>query len=309
MSDPSASDAAKALGSLSTERANAASAALDRMGADAAFELFQDEDASILAALARAKPKILAAIELVTSALRSGGRLVYVGAGTSGRLGVLDAVECPPTFGVDPGLVRGVLAGGEAALLRSIEGSEDDEAAGAEAISTAAVGAGDVVFGIAASGRTPFVHAALRRARELGAHTVFLACVGAEEAADEADVSIRVVTGPEILAGSTRLKAGTATKLVLNRVTTLAMVGLGKTYGNRMVDLASGANAKLRARARRLVAELAEVDAERAAALLESARGRVKTAVVMGRLGIAAEDAERRLEAAHGFLAAALDPA
>jgi len=218
---------------------------------------------------------------------------------------VLDAVECPPTFQTDPECVQGRLAGGMGALLRSVEGAEDSRAAGAEAVADAT--ADDVVFGIAASGTTPFVHAALAAARERGSATVFLACVPDEQAPDEADVSIRLATGPEVLAGSTRLKAGTATKMVLNRVTTIAMARLGKVHAGRMVDVDTRANAKLTRRGVRMIADLTGATAEEAAALLERANGRVKLACLLHRFGGSAGEAEARLERAGGFLRAALE--
>lgn len=293
-------------GGFPTERANPASAELDRLSLEDAFDVVNREDAGVAAAVARARPAVVAAVALVAERLAAGGRLIYVGAGTSGRLGALDAVECPPTFGIEPGTVQAILAGGDAALVRSVEGAEDARDAGAAEVGAREVGAADVVFGIAAGGTTPFVHGALDAARARGAATIFLACVSAAEAPDAADVSIRVVTGPEVLAGSTRMKAGTATKLVLNTVTTLAMTRLGKVHGNLMVDVATGGNAKLRARGTRLVAELCAVDAARAEELLRAADGRVKLAVVMGRLGLAPKAARARLAACGDDLRRAL---
>jgi N-acetylmuramic acid 6-phosphate etherase len=290
---------------LPTERALAASAELDRLSVAEALDVFDAEDAGLAGAVARAKPEIVRAIELVVEHLRHGGRLVYVGAGTSGRLGVLDAVECPPTFHSDPEQVQGRIAGGRAAMFSSIEGAEDSFAAGEAAVDD--VGERDVVFAIAAGGTTPFAHGALARARARGAATVFLACVPRSAVPDEADVSIRLETGPEVLAGSTRLKAGTATKMVLNRVTTLAFARLGKVHGNRMVDLDTGANRKLTARGAEMLAELTGLDRASALALLERAGGRVKVAVVMQRLGVDASAARARLERAGGFLRRALE--
>jgi N-acetylmuramic acid 6-phosphate etherase len=213
-------------------------------------------DAGIAAAVAAAKADICRAIELVVEAFRAGGRLIYVGAGTSGRLGVLDAAECPPTFLSDPCMVQGVIAGGAEALTRSIEGAEDRLEDGAKAMDHREVGPNDVVFAVATGGTTPFVHGAIQRARQRGAKTVFFACVPENQVEDEADVSIRVITGPEVLTGSTRMKAGTATKMVLNMVTTIAMVQIGKVYENLMVDVNTSSNAKLRERGARIIQTL-----------------------------------------------------
>ncbi|HZN67635.1 MAG TPA: N-acetylmuramic acid 6-phosphate etherase, partial [Tepidisphaeraceae bacterium] len=210
---------------------------LDAMGVEDAVALMNRQDAAAVAAVAAERDNVARAVRLVADALAGGGRLIYFGAGTSGRLGVLDAAECPPTFRTNPELVQGVIAGGEAAMFRAQEGAEDKAEGGAAAVDAKNVGPRDVVMGIAAGGTTPFVHGALRRAAERGAKTVFLSCVQAVEGEPEVDVVIRPLTGPEVVTGSTRLKAGTATKLVLNTVSTLAMVQLGKVYGNLMVDL------------------------------------------------------------------------
>jgi len=291
---------------LTTEQANPRTEGLDALPLERALELLQEEDARLPAVLAAARDSIRAAIELVTSRLAAGGRLFYVGAGTSGRLGVLDAVECPPTFQSPPEMVQSVLAGGERAMVSSIEGAEDDAGAGAEELRARGLSAADVVLGITASGTTPFVLGALRHARELGAATILLACVPFDEAPDEADVSIRLVTGPEVLQGSTRMKAGTATKLALNSISTLVMVGLGKVYGNRMVDVNTRANSKLRDRGLRLVAELCGIDRESAATWLDRAEGSVKLAVLMQAKGLDLEAARALLEVHDGFLRRAL---
>ena len=292
---------------LPTERPNERAEGLDAMTTREALDVFHEEDASIAQAIHAARDSIAAAIDLIAERLQGGGRLFYVGAGTSGRLGVLDAVECPPTFRSDPAQVRGLIAGGPEALLRSVEGAEDEREGGAAMLTANEVNGNDVVFGIAAGGTTPFVHGAIAHAKELGAATVFFACVPEDQVPDEADVSIRVVTGPEVLAGSTRMKAGTATKMVLNRVSTLVMVRLGKTYGNRMVDVNAGSNAKLWERGTNLVREICGVDEAVAADLLERASGRVKIAAVLHAFGLDdPADAERRLEAAGGFLGRAL---
>ena len=245
------------------------------------FDVINTEDATLPQLVAGAKTDICQAVEWVIAAFRAGGRLIYVGAGTSGRLGVLDAAECPPTFLSDPQMVQGIIAGGPEALVRSIEGAEDSPETGAAEMERLKVGDGDVVFGIATGGTTPYVHGALERARRRGSRTIFFACVDADQVPDAADLSIRVCTGPEVITGSTRMKAGTVTKMVLNMVTTMAMVGIGKVYDNYMVDVNTRANAKLVDRGTRLVAALTGLDYEASRALLERAGGHVKTAAVM----------------------------
>lgn len=292
---------------LPTERANERSGDLDLRTTAEAFDIFQVEDATMLAAVGAARAEVCAAVDLVVQRLGRGGRLLYVGAGTSGRLGVLDASECPPTFLTDPATVQGVIAGGTQALTGAVEGAEDDREAGAAQMDERAVGSQDVVLGISAGGTTPFVHAALERAAALGAATVMLACVPEELVADAADVSIRLDTGPEVLAGSTRLKAGTATKLVLNRITTLAFARLGKIHDNLMVDVDAGANEKLRGRATSMVSLLTGLERDSARERLEQAGWRVKTACVMAREQVDRDEAERRLERAGGVLRRALD--
>ena len=285
-----------------TERVNEATRELDAMSLAQAFDAMNAEDARVPLAVAAAKDSVVAATELVAAALARGGRLLYVGAGTSGRLGVLDASECPPTFRTEPSQVVGVIAGGQIALTSAVEGAEDDASAGAAAMDERRVGPLDVVFGIAAGGTTPYVHGAIARAKELGARTVFFACVPKEQCADAADVSIRVLVGPEVLAGSTRLKSGTATKLVLNMVTTLAMTRLGKVHGNLMVDVVATANKKLWQRGIALVSRLTGLAHADAEALLRSAGGHVKTAAAMHRLGCDKPAAEAALRRADGFL-------
>jgi len=292
---------------LPTEQVNAGSADLDLLTVSQAFDVMNAEDAGVAASVARAKADIVRAVELVADRLARGGRLFHVGAGTSGRLGVLDAAECPPTFRTDPAQVQGVIAGGSKALVSAVEGAEDDRAAGARDLAQRGVGASDVVLGIAAGGTTPYVHGALAHARAAGAATIFLACVPKELVGDEADVSIRVVTGPELIAGSTRLKAGTATKMVLNAVTTLAMTRLGKVHGNLMVDVATLGNAKLRERGIGLVAQLVPCDRKEAEGLLDRAGGSVKLAVVMAQTGSSQAEARARLQGAGGVLRRALE--
>ncbi len=285
-----------------TERPNPASEELDVLSVADAFDVMNGEDARVAAAVAQAKPAIVRTIEVVADRLGRGGRLFYVGAGTSGRLGVLDAVECPPTFQTDPETVQGVIAGGERAIMRAVEGAEDSRDAGAAAMRERGVGPLDVVVGIAAGGTTPFVHGALREARTRGAATAFLACVPKEQANDDADVSIRVVTGPEVVAGSTRLKAATATKMVLNVISTLTMVRLGKVHGNLMVDVNTRGNAKLRERGIGLVARVAGVDRARAEHFLDGAGGQVKLAIVMAARRVSRDEAAALLERNGGVL-------
>jgi N-acetylmuramic acid 6-phosphate etherase len=291
-----------------TERRNPRSVDIDQLDPSGLVDLFVAEDREVPVAVGRARVPIAQAIARIEAAFRAGHRLFYVGAGTSGRLGVLDASECPPTFGTDPTMVQGIIAGGEAALTRSIEGAEDDPAGGAAAVRDRGVAAGDVVCGIAASGSTPFVFGALEAARHAGAATVLVTCAAPRtEAAGLADVLIHVDVGPELVTGSTRLKAGTATKLVLNLLTTGALVRIGKTYGNLMVDL-QARNAKLRDRGERIVMEVLDVDRETARAAIDAAEGSVRTAIVMARFAIDREAAEARLEEADQHLRALLGP-
>jgi N-acetylmuramic acid 6-phosphate etherase len=294
-------------GHFTTEQRNERSRTIDRVSIGEAFDVMNTEDISVAAAVAAAKPQIVQAIELVVDAFRSGGRLVYVGAGTSGRLGVIDASECPPTFLTDPEMVQGVIAGGPNAMFRSIEGAEDDPSVGAAEMDERTITADDVVFGIATGGSTPFVHGAIARAKSLGAKTIFFACVPAEQFPDEADVSIRVMTGPELITGSTRLKAGTATKMTLNMVTTLAMVQLGKVYENLMVDVNAYANKKLIDRGARIIMQLTGVDRPTALSLLERADGRVKSAIVMHHKKLDRDQAEQLLATNRGNVRSVLE--
>lgn len=289
-------------GHLDTEKRNPRSQTLDRLGISDAFDLINGEDATIARAVAAAKNDICRAIACVENAFRTGGRLIYVGAGTSGRLGVLDATECPPTFLTDPNRVQGLIAGGRDALVRSIEGAEDNVNAGAAAIDEMNIEFRDVVFGIATGGTTPYVHAALARARLRGAQTIFFACVPRDQVPDDADVSIRVLTGPEVLTGSTRMKAGTATKMVLNMVTTIAWVRVGKVYENLMVDVNTAANAKLVDRGARIIQEITGLSHEKSALALQASGGRVKVALAMVLRGAERTEAERLLNLADGRL-------
>jgi len=289
---------------LATERVNPRSRHLDRLGARAIAALMNREDRRAVASVGRVAPAIAAGVERIVASLARGGRLFFVGAGTSGRLGVLEAAECPPTFGTPRTLVQAIMAGGRASVFRSREGAEDDARAARGAV-RARVRRGDVVVGVSASGVTPFVRAALVTAAARGAATILVAC-NATRAVGRA-LLIAPAPGPEVLAGSTRLKAGTATKLVLNTLTTASMTRLGKVYGNRMVDL-QPRSAKLRARAERLVAEIAGVDARRARRLLRQARGSVRVAIVMARRDLTADAAARALRAAGGSLRSVLEP-
>lgn len=293
-----------------TEQANPNTEGLDRLPTEQMLARINDEDATVAGAVRTQLPQIARAVDAIAAGLRAGGRLIYIGAGTSGRLGYLDAAECPPTFGVPPERVRGIIAGGETALTRAVEGAEDDADAGAAAMDALAVGPNDVVVGISASGGAPYVRGAARRARERGvAATVAVANAADPPLAGDVDIAIVPVTGPEALAGSTRLKAGTAQKLVLNMLSTGAMIRIGKTYGNRMVDV-QATNRKLVARSRRLVREIGRVeDEEAAAALLSRAGGSVKTAIVMARRGVDRDAAERLLRESAGFLSVALGEA
>lgn len=291
---------------LMTEHRLPESMELDRMPIDDALAMINEQDRRCVEAVGRERPAVARAVEIVTAALRAGGRLIYIGAGTSGRLGVLDASECPPTFRTDPSLVQGIIAGGERAMFRSQEGVEDSAEAAIAAVDEKGIGERDVVMGIAAGGTTPFVRAALTRAAELGAKTIFLCCVQRNDGEPNVDVIIRPLVGPEVLTGSTRLKAGTATKLVLNSITTLAMVQLGKVYENLMVDL-NASNAKLRDRAIRIVAAVAGVDRDMAGCWLEKAGGQAKLAIVMCRRNLTAEAAQELLNNCGGRLRSALD--
>jgi len=290
-----------------TEQRNPKSTKIDKLDVLGIVDLINNEDRLVAAAVSDEREAIARAIELVEKAFQGGGRLVYVGAGTSGRLGVLDAAEMPPTFGVDPGMVHGVIAGGYQALVRSQEGAEDHLEDGAAAINNLDVGQRDFVLGIATSGSTPYVHGALSRARELGARTGFLLCTSPPAALlSEHDVVIAPLVGAEVITGSTRMKAGTATKLVLNTITTGAMVRIGKVYSNLMVDLQVTCE-KLRDRGERILSELLNLDQPAAATLLDRASGDVKTALVMGHLGIDREEALKRLDAADGVVSMVIE--
>jgi N-acetylmuramic acid 6-phosphate etherase len=285
-----------------TERRNPRTATIDVAAPLDIVDIIGAEDARVPGAVAGARTEIARAIELLETAFRAGGRLVYVGAGTSGRLGVLDAAECPPTFGTPPEMVIAVIAGGAPALVRSVEGAEDDVNAGISAMDERRVNRNDVVVGIAASGTTPFVRAALGRAQALDARTVLVTCSDPPAVLRETcDVVIFVPVGPEVVTGSTRMKAGTATKLVLNTLTTGAMIRLGKVYGNLMVDLKPW-NEKLVDRSERIIMETTGLDRTRAREVIAAAEGRVKTAIVMARRGVSKAEAERLLAEHNGHL-------
>lgn len=302
-SDPNVASGRAA--SVDTEATNPRSAHLDAMGTLELLELMNDEDTTVPAAVRLALPAIARAVEAIVGRLVRGGRLVYVGAGTSGRLAKLDALECVPTFSVPPSLVSAIVAGGDAALVASVEGAEDDLEQALEDVASAGIGEADVLVGLAASGRTPYVMAALREARARGALTVAISNNDRAPILDIADHPIAIVTGPEVLAGSTRLKAGTAQKLTLNMISTAAMVHLGKVYGNRMIDLRV-TNHKLRVRAQGIVADLVGCDPARAVQLLDEAGQDVRTAVLMGLAGIDADGAQAALARSNGDLRGAL---
>ncbi len=275
---------------------------IDELSPIEIVDLINAEDQMVAQAVHEEREAIASTVEMVVDSFRKGGRLIYVGAGTSGRLGVLDASEMPPTYRTDPELVQGIIAGGFQALVRAQEGAEDHPEDGARAIDEKKVGPNDFVMGIATSGTTPFVHGALRRARELGARTGFLVCTyPTEKIVAAADVVIAPLVGPEVITGSTRMKAGTATKMVLNTITTSSMVLLGKVFGNLMVDMQVTCE-KLRDRGQRILMEVLGVERPDAAALLEQSGGRVKVGIVMAKLGVGPEEAVRRLDAAGGLI-------
>lgn len=284
---------------LLTEQINPASAGIDALSTDGILQVMNGEDRKVAKAVGKQIPHIAVAVDSIVERMERGGRLFYIGAGTSGRLGVLDASECPPTFNVPPELVQGIIAGGEAALSRSVESIEDDPEAGARDLAARGFTGADVLVGIAASGRTPYVLGAVAHARELGAVTIGISCTRRSELSRAVNIAIEPLPGPEILAGSTRLKAGTATKLVLNMLSTATMIRLGHVYGNLMVNV-QPKNSKLLDRARRIIAAAAEVDLDSAARLLEESGGTVKVAIVMARLGVSREQAEERLRATGG---------
>ena len=290
---------------LLTEQSNPVSAGIDRLPVDQALRIINAEDRKVAEAVEKEIPAIARAVESIVEAFRRGGRLFYIGAGTSGRLGVLDAAECAPTFGVPPEMVQGIIAGGELALAGPTEASEDDAAAGALDLEARGFTAADVLVGIAASGRTPYVLGAVAAARAIGAVTAGISCTPDSELARAVNIPITPLTGPEVVAGSTRMKAGTAEKLVLNMLSTGAFLQMGYVYGNLMVNV-QPVNAKLADRATRIVAQAASVSYEQARDSLVAADNNVRVAIVMLKTGVARGEAERRLEAARGNVARAL---
>ncbi len=291
--------------SLPTEAINEATLALDKLPASEIVELMINEDRKVLSAVQRERERIALGAEIIAEALRKGGRLVFVGAGTSGRLGVLESAEMPPTFGTDPTLVQAVIAGGRGATFRAKEGVEDNYEEGARSISRLRPGRKDVVVGVSASGMTPFVRGALTRARRAGAKVLFVTCDPRTELQTFVDLTIALSVGPEVIAGSTRLKAGTATKMALNMLTTTAMIRIGKTYGNLMVDVRTGSE-KLKDRARRIVNIVTGLDYDEADKLLRRAQWNVKAAIVMQKTGLPYPKALARLRKAGGMMREAL---
>ncbi|CCG88070.1 N-acetylmuramic acid 6-phosphate etherase [Erwinia piriflorinigrans CFBP 5888] len=293
------------LGSLISETRNPETLDLDNLSTLAMVTKFNQQDATVAGAVNLTLPQVAEAVDAAAAALSAGGRLIYIGAGTSGRLGVLDASECPPTFGIPHGVVVGLIAGGPAALVTSIEGAEDDEQQGVSDLQTVNVSANDMVVGLAASGRTPYVIGALRYARQLGCRTAAISCNPHSPLALEADIAISPVVGPEALTGSTRLKSGTAQKLVLNMISTGAMIKIGKVYQNLMVDMRAS-NIKLVDRARRMVCEATGCEVQQAENALQQTQYEVKTAILMLLTDLSAEQATQSLATHAGFLRAAL---
>ncbi|WP_033827630.1 N-acetylmuramic acid 6-phosphate etherase [Bacillus andreraoultii] len=286
---------------LTTEQRNPNSMNLDQKSVREILELLNKEDVTVPLAVRDEFDRIESAINLVVHSFKNGGRLVYVGAGTSGRLGILDASECPPTFGVDKSLVQGIIAGGREAIMNAIEGAEDNERAGGDDLKTIGITNKDVVIGIAASGRTPYVIGALKYAKEIGAKTASISNNKNSKIGAITDVAIEVVTGPEVLTGSTRLKAGTAQKLVLNMITTTSMIRIGKVYQNLMVDV-QPTNEKLIDRAKKIIMEATGVNYDVAERYFERAQRNVKIAIVMILLNCSYEEAIKNLEEAQGFI-------
>lgn len=293
------------LDGLLTEQPNQASSHIDALPTAAILAVINQEDQKVAPAVAAEIPKIVAAVDRIVESVRSGGRLFYIGAGTSGRLGVLDAAECPPTFHVAPDLIQGILAGGEAALARATEASEDNPEEGRRDLAAHGFSSKDVLVGIAASGRTPYVLGAVEEAERVSALTIGISCTPDSPLSRLAHIAITPLPGPEVIAGSTRMKAGTATKLVLNMISTAVMIRLGYVYGNRMVNV-QPRNTKLRDRATRIISESADLSYERAGQLLVQAGDRVTVAIVMARLGLDRVSAEARLAKTGGRLSEAL---
>ncbi len=289
-----------------TEERNERTGNIDELSTIDMIRLINDEDKKVALAVEREAERIAAAVDVIAGQLKAGGRLIYCGCGTSGRLGVLDAVECPPTYSTDPDMVVGLIAGGYDAMFRAVEGAEDDRALGEKDLRDIRFGREDVLVGIAASGRTPYVLGAMAYARSLGAPVISVTCCPGSPVTEAADIAIAPAPGPEVVTGSTRMKSGTAQKMVLNMLSTGAMIKLGKVYGNLMVDV-KPSNEKLIDRCRRIVCTAAEVDGETAGEALEQCGWRPKTAIVMLRLGVDAEAARKLLDGSGGRVAAALE--
>lgn len=294
------------LKNLVTEKINPETRDIDSNNIEEILRIINNEDKKIPIVVEKEIPHIAKAVEIVVSAFKNGGRLIYIGAGTSGRLGVLDASECPPTFGSDPEMVQGIIAGGLAALTRAQEGAEDKKEVGAEDLMALNFTKKDVACGIAASRRTPYVVGAIEKAREVGAKTIYVTCTPREEMNVKVDVAICPVVGPEVIMGSTRMKSGTAQKLVLNMITTTSMIRLGKVYGNMMVDLQMTSK-KLEERSKRTVMMITGVDYDKAKEVLDDASGHVKTALVMILKNVDKKTAQERLKLANGFVRGALE--
>lgn len=290
---------------LVTEKRNPNTMDIDSKSIIEILQIINNEDKQVPYVIEKELPYISQAVEIIVTAFKIGGRLIYIGAGTSGRLGVLDASECPPTFGTDPGMIQGIIAGGSAALVQAQEGAEDKKEQGAIDLMKLNFSQKDVACGIAASRRTPYVVGAIEKARETGAKTIYITCTPREEMNLKVDVAICPVVGPEVIMGSTRMKSGTAQKLILNMLTTTAMIRLGKIYGNMMVDLQMTSK-KLEERSKRTLMIVTGVDYKTAATVLKEANGHVKTALVMILKGVDREEAQRRLELADGFVRGAI---
>lgn len=294
------------LSKMATEQINQKTKDLDIMSIRDALLVMNEEDAYVAKAIRKVIPEIEETVKIVIEAFENGGRLIYIGAGTSGRLGVLDAAECPPTFGTDPGQVIGLIAGGEEAFLQAIEGAEDSETLGVNDLKNINLKSVDVVVGLAASGRTPYVAAALKYAKEIGSKTIAIACNEKSLIGQIADVAIEVIVGPEVLTGSTRLKAGTAQKMILNMISTISMVGIGKVYKNLMVDV-QRTNNKLEQRALNIIMNATDVDLETAKEALEAAKGSVKLAITMILLNCDLETAQAKLKESNGNIRKAIN--
>lgn len=293
---------------ISTEQRNPNTLHIDTLSTLEMVKLINAEDQKVAVAVAAILPEIAKAIDLIAAQFKQGGRLIYIGAGTSGRLGVLDASECPPTYGADPGLVIGLIAGGDAAIRRAVEGAEDSPAQGVSDLKAIDFNAKDVLVGLAASGRTPYVIGGLTYARQLGAQTIAVACTAQSQIGSIADIAIEALPGPEVITGSTRMKAGTAQKLILNLLTTGAMIKIGKVYSNLMVDV-QASNEKLIERAKRIVCEATGVSRSQAEALLNETNYDVKLAILIAKTGLGCRQACQLLQDAEGYLQRAIDQA